>query len=381
MADRALTVLLFIRSLEVGGAERQLVALANGLAGRGHAVHVAVLRSGGALETDLDGPVLHSLGKRGRFDILGPTWRLMRLCRGLRPNAAYGFLGTANLLLALLRPVLGTPVAWGVRASNMDLSRYSRLHRVHFRLERLASRLPRRIVYNSESGRAFAESMGFPRDRGMVIENGVDTDHFHPDAEARTAVRQEWEVGENEFLIGNLSRLDPMKDHPAFFRAAALAARERPDLRFVCVGSGPGEYATGLRALAYQLGLADRLVWAGMRLDVTGVYNALDACCLSSAFGEGFPNVLGEARACGTPCAATDVGDASRLVGPTGRVVPPGDPEALARALLDLAEAASARAESSGPGAYREQTRQGIEEFNLERMVVRTEAMLRSLSA
>ena len=371
-----MTVLFLIRSLEVGGAERQMVALANGLAGRGHAVHVAVLYSGGPLETDLSGVNLHHLGKRGRFDLIGPLWRLVRLCRGLRPDAAYGFLGTANLMLALLGPLLRVPVAWGVRATWMDLSRYSRLHRLHFRLERLLSRLPRRIVYNSESGRAFAESVGFPRERGLVIENGIDTDRFRPDPEAGQTLRREWGIAEHEFLVGNLSRLDPMKDHPTFLKAAALAARERPDLRFVCVGAGPEPYAAELRALAYRLGLTDRLAWAGLRLDVVRVHNALDACCLSSAFGEGFPNVLGEAQACGTPCVATDVGDSARLVGPTGRIAPPGDPEALARSLLDLAEAAHGQREE-----YRQRTRQELGDFSLGRMVERTEDMLHNLTA
>jgi glycosyltransferase involved in cell wall biosynthesis len=127
-----------------------------------------------------------------------------------------------------------------------------------------------------------------------------------------------------------------MKDYPTFLRAAALVARAWPGTRFVCVGGGPEGLRRELGGQARALNLDGRLLWTDVREDMPAVYNALDLACSSSAFGEGFPNAVGEAMACGIRCAVTDVGDSARIVGDTGAVVRPGRPEELAAGLLRL---------------------------------------------
>jgi glycosyltransferase involved in cell wall biosynthesis len=113
------------------------------------------------------------------------------------------------------------------------------------------------------------------------------------------------------------------------------------------------------------------VIWTGSQRDVVGVYNALDVCCLSSAFGEGFSNVLGEAMACGIPCVATDVGDAGRIIDTCGVVVHPGDPRRLAEALRRVLTAA-------GPHQKRACRERVEREFSLDRMVKETERLLRA---
>lgn len=372
-----MTLFFLIRSLDPGGAERQLVALANGLATRGHAVHVAVFYSGGILENDLVGPTLHPLNKSGRWDAFGFLLRLARLVRSIRPHVAHGYLGGANLALSLTAPLHRVPVVWGVRASNMDLARYGLLHHAHFRLERLFSRSPAAIIYNSEAGRAHCEHLGFPHALGTVIENGIDTDRFQPDSEAGAALRREWNVPADALLVGLPARIDPMKDHEAFLRAAALVAGKRPDAHFVCIGGGDPALADRLRALAAELGIADRVIWAGSRSDMDSVYSALDLCCLSSAFGEGFPNVLGEAMACSVPCVATEVGDAARVLGDLGVSVPLRDPAALAGGIVAM----QGRLETEGESLKRACRERMKTRFGLARMVERSESLLGEGSA
>jgi glycosyltransferase involved in cell wall biosynthesis len=171
-----------------------------------------------------------------------------------------------------------------------------------------------------------------------------------------------------------MARLDPMKDHANLLRAAAGFARENPDARFVCAGDGP--LREELERLATSLGLADRVVWAGEIADARAAYNAFDIATLSSAFGEGFPNVVGEAMACGIPVAATDVGDVRLIVDAQGEVVPPRDPDAL-RAAWGRLRQRLAR-EPALPAAVRGTI---VASYGVEVMVRRTEDILIRLAA
>jgi glycosyltransferase involved in cell wall biosynthesis len=169
----------------------------------------------------------------------------------------------------------------------------------------------------------------------VVIENGIDVETLQFNASERALVRQEWRVADGEQLIGLVARLDPMKDHPTFLAASALLSRRDSMVRFVCVGDGPPVYRSKLFAQAQSLGLGDRVMWAGLRDDMPAVYSALDIA-VSSSSGEGFCNAVAEAMACGVPCVVTQVGESPDIVGDVGRVVPAGNAEALAAALLEM---------------------------------------------
>jgi glycosyltransferase involved in cell wall biosynthesis len=144
-------------------------------------------------------------------------------------------------------------------------------------------------------------------------------------------------------VIGLVARFDPMKDH-----ATALAAlRMFPEAHLVAAGKGVVPTNPALAAPD----LSGRLHLLGERRDVEELLPALDIATLSSAFGEGFPNVLGEAMACGIPCVATDVGDSKEVIDDTGLVVPPRDAGALSRAWRELARASDDRLASLGEAA------------------------------
>jgi len=368
LMSKSLKILLLTPSLEVGGAERQLVSLADFLEKRGHDIHVALFRKQGALLEDLPEAVrTHDLKKKGRFDFLGFMLRLRQLVQEIRPDVIYSFLGVPNLATVLLK-MLGVrvPIVWSVRASDVDLSQYGWLSRACCGLEARLSRFADHIVVNSNAGREHSMGQGFSHKAMSVVFNGIDTDRYKSDHASGVPLRQQWCPMQEGILIGLVGRLDPMKDHQTFLRAAKLALLKNFNLRFVCIGDGP--LSEHLKELSDQLGLSGNLVWAGPHSDMPAVYNALDILCLSS-ITEGFPNVLGEAMSCGVPCITTDVGDAAHEVGDTGLVVPKSNPEALAEAMLAMAERVR-----SGDVL---DTRARIEEcFSLERMVVDTERIL-----
>jgi len=328
-------ILLLIRSLEYGGTERQLVELAKGLNRRGHSIKVMEFYPGGALEKDLHtaGVPIQSLDKSGRWDVVPFFHKLMHIVRRERPQILYAFLGVPCILSVLLKPFFPQmKIVWGVRASNVDLGKYGRLFRYAYKLECCLSRFADLIIANSLAGKHYAIKHGFPQDI-EVIPNGINIGLFKPDPFARQRIREQWNVNNNDILIGQVSRLDPIKDHHSFFTAASLVASKCSAARFVCVGNGPAGYVSELRAAARACGIHDKTIWAGERSDMPDIYNALDLL-VSSSHGEGFPNVIAEAMACGVPCVTTDAGDCAWIVGETGIVVPCQNPEGLADGIL-----------------------------------------------
>jgi len=333
-------LVFLIRNLGIGGAERQLVALATNLDRNKFDVTVLTLYGGGEFLEDLAraGVRAVSLGKKGRWDLSTITLQLVRVLRQLKPDILHSELTAQNLLAVMAKAMLpGTRIVWGVRSSNLDDRRHDWLPLLNRRVEIWLSRLPDLIISNSIAARNYHLAAGFAGARMVVIPNGIDTERFTPDRQARLRCRAAWGVPEGSLAIGLVGRLDRIKDHGTFLRAAAILASSRADARFVCVGGGPDDYLRELRLLAGQLGLRNRVVWLGSLTDMSSAYNALDLCC-SSSFGEGLPNTVAEAMACGVPCVVTDVGDSALVVGDTGVVVPRRNPERLAAGLAALAD-------------------------------------------
>lgn len=368
-------VLFLIRSLEVGGAERQLVELVSALDKSVFDVTVATFYPGGGLEAKLaetSGVRLVSLEKRGRWSVFAFLWRLHRLIREVAPDIVHGYGAIANEIGTVAARMVGARSVWGLRHSNMVFPRQLWPLAVLFRLGGWFSRFPDLIIVNSWNGRDYHVAHGFRSRKMVVIPNGVDTAHYDFDGVGRDRVRAEWGVRPTEFLVGIVGRLNFMKDHTTFLQAASLVAQVRPDVRFVCVGETSLIAGPSLRVSPEDLGIADRLVWAGGRGDMPAVYSALDVLALSS-ISEGCPNVVLEAMACGRMCVVTDVGDARRIVGDLGIVVPPGRPDLLAEGLLQ------ALAQGAGEGLAEGRRRRMVEEYGLDRLARVTAEHLKGL--
>ncbi|HEX2874612.1 MAG TPA: glycosyltransferase, partial [Polyangiaceae bacterium] len=229
------------------------------------------------------------------------------------------------------------------------------------------------IIVNSQAGRGHLQMRGFPDEKVVFVPNGIDMDRYHPDAAGRDRLRREWGVQDSEFLIGIVARADPVKAHEVFVAAAHALHSRDARLRFVCVGVDERK-AVALRAEAARLGMADYFKVEGPRDDLSAVYSALDVNVLCS-HSEGFPNVVAEAMACGVPCAVTDAGDATEIVGDTGEHAPVADPAALAIAI----EALLARVKSDA-ASLRRAARARIEErYSLGALAERTLVELRRL--
>ena len=181
------------------------------------------------------------------------------------------------------------------------------------------------------------DTVGVPSRKVTQIYNGVDSAKFHPRRGARVPVGPTGFMHDDTIIIGSVGRLAPVKDFPtliqAFNRLLQLWPEGRTRLRLVIVGDGPTR--TECEGLIAELGLGKQLWLAGDRSDVPELMQAMDVFVLPS-LGEGISNTILEAMACGLPVIATDVGGNPELVMPnkTGTLVPPGDAEQMAQALL-----------------------------------------------
>lgn len=262
--------------------------------------------------------------------------KLVRTLRQFKPDVLQTWLYHADLLGLIAGAACRVPaVYWNIRCADVDLASYPRsLTVVRGALARL-SRFPDAVVVNSEHGRRFHESIGYHPRRWEVIPNGFDTDVFRPRPELRLELRRQLNIPQDARVVGLVARFDVMKDHPNFLHAARRAADRDDRAHFVLVGRGIGHENRTLSTMIRELRLDRRCTLLGERTDIPELHSVFDVAALSSR-GEGFPNSVGEAMACGVPCAATNVGDAHRLIGETGRIVPAQNPDALGAAIAEL---------------------------------------------
>lgn len=347
-------------SLDVGGAQAMLVKLIEANIAKRKCARPAVLslmRPGTfAQRLRQTGCPTYTLGmSRG---IPGPvaTLRLLRITAMLQPDILQGWMYHGNLAASVASLAAGrrVPVFWNVRHSLADPMVEKRSSRALFALSARLSRSVQGIIYNSRTAAQQHAAIGFDPSRAIHIPNGFDLSTYHPDPSARGRLEALFNLAPGGILVGMVARNHPMKDHATLVRAVARARAAGHDLRLLLVGPGMDQPDPALTRTIAQYLPAGTATLAGERTDLASWLPGLDLLALSSAWGEAFPNILGEAMACGVPCIATDIGDSAWVVGEGGLIVPPRDAEAMGAAIERLAELdASARRNLGAAGRAR----------------------------
>ena len=321
-----------ITGLQTGGAERMLARLVCRMDPSRFSNTVISMTGADTVGAELvaSGIPTLSLGmRRGTADPLG-LMRLIDILQKIRPHILQTWLYHADLMGTIAGRLTATPkVVWNIRCSDMDMHNYSRLSRRIPGLLAKLSRFPATVVVNSACGQATHQKYGYQPRSWSLIPNGFDTERFRPDPDARAWLRQHLGMTGDELIIALPARFDPMKDHMTFLAAAANLAAKDDRIRFLLIGRGLSDNNPQISRRVAACGLGDRVRLLGERSDMPRMLAGADIVTLSSAFGEGFPNILGEAMACGTPCVSTDVGDAAAIIADTGITVPSRDPTAL----------------------------------------------------
>lgn len=260
---------------------------------------------------------------------------LYKLIKHMKPDVIQTWMFHADLIGGIIGRIAGIKnIVWGVHHTTLVKGESKSSTILIAKLNAILSKIiPKKIIYCADKSREVQESIGFQKSKGFVVYNGYSIDDFVPNTSYQQKFRNELGIMENEMLIGHVGRYDPQKDHHNLIDAIALLKPQQDLYKAVLVGTNLDEHNDQLVSYIKGKGLQDKFILLGRRNDIPVVMNGFDVFVLSSAFGEAFPNVLNESMACGTPCIATNVGDASVIVGNTGWIVAPKNPLALADAL------------------------------------------------
>jgi len=362
-----------IGSLEIGGAERQLVRLINGLDKTRFQPSLLCLTGTGPLEAELDpgitvaSPQLPRISQTSRHDAVTTAIRLLsairREIRRQKPDIVHAYMMTAYVLAA------GAGRAAGARliiAARRGLVTH---HEYPYRRWRMFARTANRLIdfhlCNSEAVRQLAVSQeGIPLEKTGVIHNGLDFD-----VSERVGLAPEWEVTQGDDCAAMVANFHGYKGHLDVLAAMTQVVRRYP--RFKLILFGDGAERSSIEHYVQEHGLESNVVLAGARLDAANLLSAFDFTVLASS-QESFPNALMESMARGVPVIATRVGGVPELVrdGVDGILVEPGRPDQLAAAMLDLLGNADRRREMGAMGRARIQN-----DFSVRSMVTQTEAV------
>ena len=331
-----------LTSLGVGGAERQVVALAERMAGRGHTVALIVLlgRQTEEWPTTLD-PI--RLNMRGNpASILVGLWKARHLLSRFQPDLIHSHTYPANMAARLLKMMFPGAV---VLSTVHNIYEGSWLRMLAYRLSDPLSR--HTTAVSQAAADRYVRLKAVPARKSSALANGIDIMEFTPSLERRVRLRAEMGVSE-EFVWLTAGRIASAKDYPNMFAAFARVRASVPTARLWIAGEASGAGSAAIQAMAADLGTSVR--WLGLRRDMPALLDAADGFVLASAW-EGMPLVVCEAMAMEKPVVATDVGGVRELVGVAGVLVPAKSPEALADAMLEIMRKTNAERRKLGLAA------------------------------
>ena len=331
MDNRKINILQLVNGFGVGGGEKKLLELVRCLDRDKYNLVVCSVGQGGPLEGDFRelGVDVYVFTKRNKLDITLPL-KVADLIKRYQIDILQTTLFYADIIgaIATVLAKVKALISWEVITQPLKLR-----HRLAYKLLKDKFDL---IVSVSDSIRSFIEKER-AQDPGKIVtvHYGVDMSEFHGEEKVREALRRELGFDGSHSILGVVARLTDQKGHIYLIKAAPKVVNLFPNVRFVLVGDGPNRAM--LMAKVQELGLADHFTFLGTREDVSELLNAFDVFVLPSLW-EGLPNVVLEAMACGKPVIATSVDGTTEAVidGETGILVPPRDPESLARAIINL---------------------------------------------
>ena len=260
---------------------------------------------------------------------------LIKLLRSLRPDLVQTWLVHADFIGSFSARLAGIKrIIWNIRYSEIKIGKAKITTIIIIKiLSFLSHIIPSFILIVSKKAKKIYEIVGYNKSKLKFIPNGYDLSLLKIDNVQKKKFKSKFNIDKKIPLLGNVARYDPQKDHLNLIKALSLLHTENINFLCVLVGSNIDKNNVKIVDEIKKLKLSKKIILLGQTKNITNVMNGFDIHILSSSYGEGFPNVVAESMACGTPSIVTDVGDSAYIVGNTGWVVQPNNPHELAEAI------------------------------------------------
>ncbi|MGP5313376.1 glycosyltransferase family 4 protein [Psychrobacter faecalis] len=288
------------------------------------------------------GPMLLDKGVRlyclnldqGKFSLKAIV-KLYKILKKTNPNVVQTWMYHADLIGGLTAKVAGVKnIFWNLRHTSFDSDHTKtstiKIARLNAKLSKI---IPKKIISCAQAAVKIHTDLGYDEEKIVVIGNGYDLSTFRIDDHSRNLIRDELSIGGNP-VIGMVGRYDPQKNHKGLIEALAIVKKNGYIFDLVLVGRDLNHENKAFLDQLKKSDLYEQTHLLDQRNDISSIMNALDIHILSSSYGEGFPNVIAEAMACGTPCIATDVGDSKTIVNDYGTIIEPNCTEKLSLAIM-----------------------------------------------
>jgi glycosyltransferase involved in cell wall biosynthesis len=337
MGDK-ITVLFPITDLELHGAQHQLLELVKGLDKERFSPVVLTLTAGGPMEQAYKAvpeSSLINLERRGKLDLVY-LFKIINLLRKMKVDVIQPFLTPATFYSLLPAFLCRTPVKIATERNSLKIKEHGGFgYQCYLKIEDILTRFADWAVSNSLAGGDCLIQRGVNPRRIKVINNGINLSSLTCDERALDDVRKKLNLPAGGKVVGMIARMFPIKRHDIFLRAAAIINHEIPSTKFALLGDGP--LRNTIEHQSEELNLTSRVIFFGEQQDIVPYVSSFDIVALSSD-SEGLSLSLCEAMALGKPIVATDAGGNRELVedGKTGFIVPLGDFEGLAKAIIHL---------------------------------------------
>lgn len=328
-----------ITGLNNGGAEMMLYKLLEGVDKKKYKIEVISMMDKGIMGPKIEkqGIKVYTLDMKQGIPNIKSILKAIKICNDV--DFIQSWMYHADLFSFIIGKIfMNKKVIWGIRRSNLEKGKNKKSLLMIAKINSFLSRFVDNIISCSIEAKKTHIDYGFSKNKIDVIPNGFSLEKYSYNKYAKENILEELKMEEEKIILSVVGRWNILKDHKNVLDSLVILKQKYQNLIMVFAGTDMDKSNEELMNLIKERKLENEVYLLGRRDDIPNIMSATDIY-VSSSSGEGFPNVIGEAMACKTPCVVTDVGDSAYIVGETGVVVPRQNPKQLANGiekLLDL---------------------------------------------